>query len=334
MPWIAAAAAVVSSGIGALSSGSSQRSANRANAQNAADTNAANLNLFRLSRGAVDSSTGQASAFLPYYFNGIEPQLASYATSIFQNGLGQLGSAADQYGRAQVTLNQLQPALDASRQAVLGQYNGANLNQRLQNFAPLADARIGAATAQSDAIRQALARQLGQVAANRARGGFYGGSSFEQNLANRSAIDAYRQAALTRSNANLQNAADVYGLQNADLQGRLDSSLPLNFVNNQYALNSLPQAQVNQNFQNLLAPFNSFRLQPQAFQQQGAPLVQPSINAGQVIGSGLGSAAQAYMNYQLNKPQTAATPAFNGATPYSASGFNVDYNQLASLFGG
>lgn len=329
MAAIAAGVAVVGAGVGAASTASSQRSANRTNLQNSANTNAANERLFRLSRGMVDPTTGQASAFLPEYFGGIESQLGGLASSIFRQGVSNLGSPADQFARANVTLDQLRPAMQSSQQAMLGEFNGANLNQRLSNFQPLADARTAGAAAQSDAIRQALSRQLGQISANRARGGFLGGSSFESNLANRSAIDAFRQAAMARSGANIQNAGDVMSLRNQDLAGRLRSDLPLNFANNQFAFDSLPQLSVNQNFANLMAPFQSFRMNPQAFQQQNMPMVQPSINAGQVLGAGLGSVGQTMSNYYLNNPSANQF----GRSPVSqAPGTAEDF--YGNLYGG
>lgn len=304
MAWIAALASIAGAGIGAASTGSAQRSANRANLQAAADTNASNELLFRLSRGAVDPETGQTSAFLPYYFDGIEPELAQFASSIYRQGLTRLGSPGEQFARAQSTADSLRPALDASRRAVLGEFNGQNLQTRLANFQPVAAARMQAAAAQSDAIREALSRQLGQIAAIRARGGFLGGSSFERNLSTRSAIDAYRQAAATGANATLANTMEERALRDADLQGRLRSDLPLTLANNLFALEDLPQAAVARNFETLMSPFNSFRMQPQAFQNQRAPLVSPSVNAGQILGSGLSSVGSTLLNYQLNNPDS------------------------------
>lgn len=290
--------------LGGISSAKSAAKAADANTKNNQAYNQLLSDLFHQTRGGINPATGTANAILPEYFGNTEQDLGNVVSSYFKNYLSSAGSPASQYASANTSLDALRPAFSAAQQALLNRYNGQDLATRLGIYAPVGQANIDLANAQSNSIVQALQQQLGQQAAARARGGFFGGSSFENNLGLRSSLDALRNAAVTRAGAAQTNAANIAGLQTNNLNQQVDTSAPLSYLSNWFQAQAMPAASVSSNLNSALSPFNFFKIGTGGYTPQASPTASPLVNAGQIAGAGAGSVGTSLLDYGLKNNNT------------------------------
>lgn len=319
--WVAGAAVVGSVG-GALISANGAKSAasssTDANLQNTAATNAANLNLFNLSRGGTNPSTGYGNAILPTYFGGNEQAAGQTAYDQFNqlNGLAQ-----GNYNSSLAYQSQLGNAANSATNNLSNRFNGQYLQQQQQYSNPYYQSVLNnagvqggglrqVAAANSSAINTGLAQTLSQINAQRASQGFLGGSTYDQNRLASATIGARQAAAVNTATANSQannltaaaqlgNAGDLRSMQLSNLDY---ASNPNNLSSGMGALQAYQSAPANAlsaAYTNAQQPLNFFRLQPQAFQQQNMPQQTPQISSDQIYGTALSQGSQAAGNYAL-----------------------------------
>ena len=295
---LGAAGAVGGSLVQANAAKKAQQAANNTNQAIADATNKQNEMFFRISRGEVDPTTGYANSVLPAYFKGGEAQLAQTAMDYFNRLQSQGGAGFD---RLQGNLNRLDPAIQASLGAIADRYNGVDLATRLQNAQPVFGARTNLATQQRAAIDQSLLQTMAGLNAERARGGFYGGSTFDRSRLLAATLGARGQASNLMSNALLANAEDERALRDANLTGMSDMApIVAGLQNSGIAYNS-PAASFSDYYQRAMAPLNFFRIGNQAFQQQMPPMQQPVLGSGAALGSALSGLGQVGMNFALQQ---------------------------------
>jgi len=324
-----AAVGAAGSVYGASQSSKAQAASDKKNQQNVADTNAMNYRMFRESRGAVDPETGYAASVLPLYFKGQEAQLAADANSQYQNFWNQSQGLANDL-RSQLAL--ATPASQAAMTALMGRYNGANLQQQLLNAQPVFGGRINQANAQVSGIRTGLQDVIGQLNASRAAQGFFGGSTFDRSRLAASTIGAQQAAAQQMAAAQLANATDERGLRDADLAGRADlSALTAGFQNYANMASAPLQAEV-QGYQAAMQPYSFFKIGNQAFQNQAAPAVSPGISTGQAIGQVAGQLGGTALNYYLNQNLLNQYGQAGGGAAATGAGYNPAYGN--AVFGG
>lgn len=337
---LGAAGSLAGSAISANAAKKAQQKSDAANMANAQNTNAQNEMFFRLSRGEIDPKTGYGSAILPAYFKGGEQELGNAAMDYFRqlNSMNANGQMSD---RLNSNLQMLDPAIQAGLQTIGGRYTGQELDQRLANAAPLFaarsnldqlfgarsnldptfNARIQAAQDQRGAIDQSLLQTMGQLNAERGRGGFYGNSTFDRSRLLAATLGARSQATGLMSQANLANVQDRYGVdvQNAQdrygvnvtnagderairdmvLSSQMDlAPLAAGLQNAGIAYGS-PAASMANYFQQAMSPMSFFRIGNQAYQNPGLPTVQPTLGAGASFGSALSSLGSMGLNYTL-----------------------------------
>ena len=314
--------------------------ANDANLKNAADTNAANYQLFQESRGGIGAD-GFGHSILPIYFGGNEQDMARQAYENF-NRLNQ-GAGATQ-GYLQGYQNALRPAIGANIGALTNRYNGQDLLQRLGYAQPVFDARLsqagvygqgarGTAAAQAGSINSSLLEALGQLNAQRSAQGFVGGGTFDRNRMLASLAGARGQAAVGTAQADAvaqnaaqaalyQNAVDRQGYQLSDLENLSNTGYLSGALQNLGNFESYPAMQTAALYQNAQSPLNYFRIAPQAFQNAPMPTQTPSIGAGQIWGAGLsalGSGLSSYGMYKWLAGGGAGTPT---QAPYAGGAYN------------
>jgi len=292
MGFIAAglAVAAIGAGVSAKANSDASKRAARTNEQNVKDTNAANYQLFRESRGS------EGNAILPIYAGGSEKQIFNNLMSAY--GMG--GTEAERYARGQKVLESLQPSITGTTDYINSIYNGANLNQQLANWAPLWDARTNAAEVNAQAIRQTLNDSLAAQRAGQAQRGYIGGSTYDANEARRAMLGATQGAAGVRANAIFQNAGEQAQTRNADLANR-QSMLSAPFANAQNVsqIYNLPSEQAYGGLDALLKRINFFNIGTGRFQQQNLPEVQPTTGSGGIWGPALMSAGKMMSSYGL-----------------------------------
>ncbi len=310
--WVAGASLVAGIGGSMISGNAAKKAQQSANAQNAAAqaaeqarfeaTNKQNEQFFRLSRGEVDPTTGYASALLPAYFQGGEAELGKSAMDYFRQ-LQSLNSGGQMQSRLQGNLDRMNPAIQNSFGAIANRYNGLDLQQRLANAQPVFGARTNAATQQRASIDQSLLQTMGQLNAERGRGGFYGGSMFDRSRLLAATLGARGQASNLMSGAQLANAQDERGIRDADLSGMQDLAPIAAALQNAGIAYNTPASSMADYYQKAMSPFNFFRMGNQAYQNQqmpfGSPQIQPVLGSGAGLGSALGALGGTGLNYSL-----------------------------------
>lgn len=291
---IAAAATVGGAMLSANSAKKSQRKANEANAQNVADTNAINKQMFDESRG----STGHA--FLPTYTGDAEKQTFNDLYSIYQSGL----TPAQREAQAQQTINAMAPAVQGGNQYLTDVYSGQNLATTRGYYQPLWDARTQTAQAQADAIQQAYARARQQNLAENMRQGYYGGSSWQSREAQKNTLEALQQAALAKGSAQTQNAAEGAQIGVTDLATRQQLlNEPLSRAQSLINYQNLAGNAAYTGYDQLANRLGMFNIGTGKYTYQNAPVVSPEIGSGQIYGSALSSLGGTLGNYYMNQQQ-------------------------------
>lgn len=292
---IGAAAIGAGAGIyGAMSASDAANAAAATNAKNVANTNALNYQMFLQSRGA------QGNALLPMYApQGTEAQIFQNALASYLAEQQALGTPQQQIAQYQGVVQGLQPSMAAGDTLVNQLFGGQLEKQQEANIAPVLAARGQVAAAQKTGILEGLQQQLNALSADRARAGYTGGgSAFQKNLLTGATIPALQAAGTVGAQASLQNASDIAAIKQQDINTRLSNlSLPLTQAGNRIQMQQLPATAIGAGATQSMQPFNWFKLQPQAFQNQNLPLVTPVPNTGQIVGAAVGGGASTLGNY-------------------------------------
>lgn len=299
-----------------MESANAQKDANKTNQEISDATNRLNYEMFLQSRGS------EGSSLLPLYFEkGTEQQLGKRAFDTWLALNQALGTPGDQLKGYQGIVDSMTPAANASDALVNALFSGDLEKQQQANIEPVLAARGKVAAAQKEGVLGALIEQLNQISADRARAGYVGGGTAFQKASLKSASIPYlQQAAGVGAQADLQNAMDVANVKNNAISTRLNNlALPLSQAANRVQLKQLPINAIGSASTGALQPFDWFKLQPQAFRADRAPLVNPVMSTGQVIGQGVGQLGSQLGNYaatralinQMNQQQATANPALN-----------------------
>lgn len=291
MMALAAAASALGNFFGAKSEAKTQAEAK-------ARTDANNLRMFQESRG----STG--SAVLPEYLKPYEADLARSAAQTAQAMFGYGGGPAGRLAEAEGTLARYEPSLRAGDELVFDLASGKLGRDRRAALEPVLGARTAVAKSRAAAIAQGLDETLATLRAQRAGTGFRGSSTFDLNRMLAATTGARGQAALGLTQADLDNALAVQGLQENDLQMRLAGlELPYQLGAQRLNFQNLPAQSLAQFYQNALAPLSFFRLPTANAPYQTA---NPVASTGQIAGSavaGLGNTLGQYYAQQAMMEQ-------------------------------
>jgi hypothetical protein len=271
---------------GAMQS-SAARKANRTNQAIADEQNRLNYEMFLQSRGS------EGSSILPFYF--AQEGQTPYEQTLAENAMAaasMLPSAAQQQAQARSLQTRFQPTIDAATGAVEGIFDDSLLREEQELLLPVEQERMAAVQTRRQAGFEALRNTLNEINALQAGRGFSGDSSASNQLRANTRRQIATDAATAESAARLQNAGDRRSLGMANINRRVANvNLPLQVVEqNRPATAALANEQQRQ------GAFNWFRLGPQAFQNQRAPLVQPVAGTGQYIAGAVGGAAGSLAN--------------------------------------
>lgn len=282
---------IVSGTLGAELQRDSAKEANRTNAANAANANALNLQQFQQSRGSA------GNAILPWYLKSPGGQSFESATlgPELMNSFNATGGSTPADFKA--ISDRLAPGQAGAERTVNDIFSGGTTNRLLQNFAPVAKARV--ATTREAAIK-GLNDTLNDIEAKQAGRGF-SGDSFGNRLLS---FQARRDAASAGAAAGLQNATEEQGIRNYG-----DVSLPLQNLSTpsamaQQAINAftLPQSAYLDLLGRRLAPLNFLNIHTAApFQYNPLPTVSPISSGLGLIAQGAAGGGNAVLNAYLQK---------------------------------
>jgi hypothetical protein len=293
---IGAAVGIGGAAISANSAKKAQQGANATNAQNVADTNAQNLELFNRSRGS------EGSAILPMYFGEGEAQLGQQAFDFSQMLLNAGGTPDERLRQYGDITDSYKDIMISGDDLIRELYSGGTLQKRLAGFEPLAGARTAKAAGQASAFDQALAEVTNRMDAENHRRGFSGGSSFANNRLLDATYGARRGSSDVLADANVLNAQDRFGLGESDLDLRMRNlDFAPNRAQQRLTLEGMPQAMLANQYGQALQPLDFFRMQPQAFQNQPLPQVSAVPGSGQIVGTALAGLGATLGNYGANE---------------------------------
>lgn len=221
------------------------------------------------------------------------------------------------------TIGQMNPAIQQGNQYIADIYNGNLDAQRRASLDPVLKARMDAALANQAAIDISLQQANNAIAADDARKGYVGGSSFMQNRLLGSTLGAQQAAAGAIANANLQNAAAQQALFEAGNEARAKSlNVPVQRAQQLMDLQGAPEAALAARSQQMYIPISQFKMNP-----GNPPAAKPityvdTPNTGAVALSGLAQLGGAY--YQNQQANQAAANAQQGMVN------NYNFNRMAS----
>ena len=259
--------------------------------------------------------------------------------------LGSRTGLADAYSGYGDQMNALigsySPAFQGSQGAVNDLFSGNALSGRLANLQGVLDARTGAVSAQQDAYLNAYQQLQAQRKAQQMKQGFFGGGSYADRLGRADLIGLNTNNANAAALAKLQNAQDVFGVQENDYANRLGSvMLPYNMASAGAGLNNLrTQAYVTEKaapmttMLNQLGQFSS--MTPFSPDTAAVPTVQvtPTDGVGTAL-SQIGSSVAAYgMNKYNAQQQQARDKALIDQLGLLSSGGNGSW-QATNLYQG
>lgn len=259
------------------------------------------LQLYRESRG----STGHA--FLPYYLGSAEANLGADAGARYLQMNQNAGSVKDEAARLAESVNAMRPAFDAGTGLVNNIFSGELTNQRLANAAPVAAARTSVAKAGAEGVYSGLMERLNKLKADRARSGFSGTSSFQQNRLAQATIAANQEAARQVAMARLENELQAQNIKDSGIDLAVRSlDVPIARARQAAQFQTLPDEALVGAFRTRMGVYEPFRIGT-APPQQLSPLspVTAVPPMGQIIGQSaagaITGATNAYVTAQQNK---------------------------------
>lgn len=236
--------------------------------------------------------------------------------------LGMRSSLADVYSgygdQTNALIGAYSPSLQGGMRTTNDLYNGNALSGRLANLQGVLDARTGAVKSQQDSYLNAYQQLQAQRKATQMRQGYFGGGSYADRLGRADLIGLNTNNANAASLARLQNAQDVFGIQENDYTNRLNSvMLPYNMASAGAALNNLrTQAYVTEKTAPMTTMLNQLgqfsNMTPFSPDTAAVPTAQvvPTDGVGTAL-SQVGSSVAAYgMNKYQSQQQAARDKAF------------------------
>lgn len=319
---------VVSGTLGAVLGAKSQRDAARQNAQQVADQNALQRELYYNARGAG------GNAILPMYFGPTEQRLSNDAVNNYDASQAFFGTPAERLAQGAAIRDRYQGLMDSGTDVLTNLYGGGLQNRLTNEYAPVAAATTALAKTKSGGILQGLRERIAALNAGNAAKGFVGSGSTAQNSLLRATIGGRQDAAAALAGGDLQNQLGYQNIRDRILQlqfGNLDQAS--NRARQDAALQQLPAEYAASLYQQQTAPFNFFKVgvgnPPQV---QPFPTVQPNFSTGQAVAGafqGLGSAALSSYLRSLGTQNAAGSLAgYGGAEAtggYGLPGGLVDY---------
>jgi hypothetical protein len=293
-----------------VSQASAQRRANAANRAIAAENQAAQERLWRLSRGEDVTKLGTdkdrfSNVMLPFYARDaegrmIEPELMREALIARNIGIEETPEAqAAKYFAIRDRLSPFQADAEAAALSILGPgYEG----EKLRFLAPVEKAMEDVTESRVSAAQEAIERNLGIIKANQMRKGFSGDSLADSRVRGDALLQMLREAGMERSLTRLnieKNRADVrnraHDLRVANL------NLPMNVARSAAGFVTLPnmlaQEDINRRNQNL----NWFRMGPSQPGFTPMPPVGPITGTGEILGNAMSSAGSALGSFGAAK---------------------------------
>lgn len=283
---VAGVAATAASGVMASDAANSAAKKSR---KSQMETNQMNYDMFRQSRGEG------GSAVLPLY-------LRSADGGLFEDQLGKdlvsaYDSTAPDRGAFDAVTRSYEPMVAGARSTAAGIFNGGAERQMLDNFAPVAKARV---KFKRQSAMDALNKTLGEISAVQAGRGFSGDSLGRRMLsykANAGAADAI-------AGADLANIEETRGIKDNALRLKLNNlDLPFSMAGKEMDFSNLGNTAYLDAVQKRMVPFNFLRLgTAQPFQYQ--PLTYTANpSTGQLVAQGVGQLAGTGMNYAMQQQQ-------------------------------
>jgi hypothetical protein len=296
-----AAIAVGASAYAASASAGAQEDANKANQENAKNTNLMNKAMFDEGRGS------RGSAIYPTYAKDAQGNL--FEPQLFKDSMGvyDVVNALPPQNQLSMYTDLVSPLSDTARQAagtVEDIYNGGLEKEAIANQQPVNQGRQAVA----NSSLTALAQTLNDIKAINARKG-YSGDSFGTRLLQ---FNARKNQGEEMAQANLANAIDERGIHNQAMLARINN-VGLPYAQSQQALRqaTLPTDTLLDQQARRQQLFNNFRIGTNQFQYSPLPQVQPVASTGQIVGQAIASGASAYGGYMA---------AGNAANTYAGAG--------------
>lgn len=219
-------------------------------------------------------------------------------------------------------LDQMNPAIQQGNQYVSDVYNGNLDAQRQAALDPVLRARMEGAKSNQAAIDLALQQSNNAIAADDARKGYVGGSSFMQNRLLGSTLNARQASAANIANANLQNAAAQQALLEAGIENKSKFlNVPVQRAQQLMDLKSAPEAALAARSQQMYTPIMPFKMNPGSPPSVKPVTIVDTPNTGALMMSGLSQGLGSYA--QFKQAQGAA------AAQQQAGINNYNFNRMA-----
>ena len=253
------------------------------------ETNQMNYDMFRESRGEG------GSAVLPLYLQSKDGGL--FEKQLGEDLVGAYDMTAPDRAMFDAVSRSYQPMVSSARDTAAGIFNGGTERQLLDNFAPVAKARV---KFKRQSALDSLHKTLGEINAVQAGRGFTGDSLGRRMLsykANAGAADAI-------AGANLQNLEQEKAIKDAALQLKLQNlDLPFSMAGKEMEFSNIGNTAYLDAISKRMVPFNFLRIgQSQPFQYQ--PLTySANPSAAGVALQGLGQAGGTAANYFMQQKQ-------------------------------
>ncbi len=243
-------------GAAAAKAAKTEREAQEENFKRAMADRELSLDLYNQARGS------QGSALLPLYFGtgdySFEKQLAQDYRDIYDTAYATPG---DQITPLRNIANGYMPMIESARKSVGSVFDGSLTRGRLENAAPVMEARTRAANVNSQGIYSALMERINALKAMDAAKGYTGGGSFSQNRLLAATVAGRQQAAGVKSQADLANAMDRRVIMDMGLDMPISyASMPFQQAGSEMGFTQMPANMMTQGFAQKLAPLNFYRI--------------------------------------------------------------------------
>jgi hypothetical protein len=256
--------------------------------------------------------------YLKPYEAGLSQSAAETAQALFGYGGGVTKRLAD----ADHTLRRYDRAFSAGDDTVIDLATGKLASDRRNSLAPVLAARMNAAKGRAAAISQGLDETLSALRAAKAGTGFRGLSTFDINRAQAATIGARTNAAAGLGDAELANALATQGLDESNLQLRLNSlDLPAQIAQQRLSLSNLPASNIADFYGRALSPLSFFRMGAGTPPYQQTPQIPIITSSGQIAGSAVAGFGQSLGQYFAQQQMMQDLSKFYGGGPtYLGSG--------------
>lgn len=258
-------------------------------------------------------STGLNSVLLRNpALEGAETKMAGDVMGWYDAANAYYGSPEDRLNRFAAAASKTSSAVKGAGDAVNDLYSGQLTSDRLASVAPVMQARTNLARTNREGFLSALRDRLNALEAGERAKGYSGLGSFGQNRLLGASVGANQMAAAIEAQAALDNAAQVYGIQDDTRQLQIQNvNLPYQLAEAGLKLEALPVVASGQSYMAQQAPFSMFNtgyIAPPYGALQGPLLKAPKKTGTQIAYEGLHEGS----NDILDLAMTAASMYFGG----------------------